>query len=121
MPLVRINAIAGELALHDTGKSALPLLAAARCGEGPVIVMVHGFKYDPLNPTHCPHDTLFGGDAPHGWARQLGFGGGARAGRVDARHTARCYPRGHRATMVAPATCTEHACGPRQNPHHGWQ
>lgn len=48
--------------------------------QGPVIVMVHGYKYQPGNARHCPHRHIFSLDPDHlpwkapSWPRQLGFG-----------------------------------------------
>lgn len=52
--------------------------------SGPVIVMIHGFKYLPGHRRHCPHRhilSLHPQDTPWrvpSWPRQLGFGTGHR-------------------------------------------
>lgn len=84
MPLIRVNDIEGELRLHESGGAPLPHLAeAARRGDGPVIVMVHGFKFRPYAGRDCPHSHIFGlEDGPcwkaRSWPRALGFGAAAR-------------------------------------------
>ncbi|MEM1074552.1 MAG: alpha/beta hydrolase [Pseudomonadota bacterium] len=73
MPLLRINATQDGLALHDTSQPARLHLRAMVHVEGPAILMLHGYKYEPDHHFHCPHTKLFG---PHrlGWPRALGFG-----------------------------------------------
>ncbi|QUJ77172.1 alpha/beta hydrolase [Sulfitobacter albidus] len=41
-------------------------------GTRRVVVMVHGYKYTPLMPAHCPHAKIF---APAAWPEGLGLGG----------------------------------------------
>jgi len=49
--------------------------------EGPVIIMVHGFKYAPGHATECPHRHIFALDPERecfkvvSWPRGLGFDG----------------------------------------------
>ena len=51
-------------------------------GNGPVVVMVHGYKYKPGDARHCPHRHVMAlqpDDLPYrspSWPRQLGFGAG---------------------------------------------
>ncbi|MCR9125070.1 MAG: hypothetical protein NXH82_02990 [Rhodobacteraceae bacterium] len=83
MPILRINA-RGTAAVPHSGSRPLPdVLARAADGAGPVIVMIHGLKYAPGHPRHCPHHSLFAlnseastAAAAPGWPRQLGFGTG---------------------------------------------
>ncbi|WP_300039119.1 alpha/beta hydrolase [uncultured Roseobacter sp.] len=75
MPLLRINATPDGLALHNSVASVTDALTAAALTPGPVIVMVHGYKYDPLLPGHCPHKKIFGNRADS-WPGALGFGEG---------------------------------------------
>ncbi|MEO0379458.1 MAG: alpha/beta hydrolase [Pseudomonadota bacterium] len=82
MPILRLNAGPDGLVLHGSPAAALPAIRTAAQGTGPVIVLVHGFKYDP-DCNHCsPHATIFG-TQPHQhraghmqWLRHLGFGTG---------------------------------------------
>ncbi|WP_298843784.1 alpha/beta hydrolase [uncultured Roseobacter sp.] len=75
MPLLRINATPEGLALHDADVSVRDKLTEAACRAGPVIIMVHGYKYDPALPAHCPHRKIFGNRADS-WPAALGFGRG---------------------------------------------
>lgn len=60
MPILRLDA--GYDGLNLTGTTRSPLEAARSAavdGTGPVIVMIHGFKYDPGTPARSPHRTIF--------------------------------------------------------------
>lgn len=82
MPMIRINAIGQEPVLHN---SPSPVASALRRGgetPGPVIIMIHGYKYQPKHPLHCPHRHVMA-LTPQlepwrtpSWPRQLGFGAG---------------------------------------------
>lgn len=69
MPLLRINATGHGLSLHGSAQSANDALMQAGNGRGPTVVMVHGYKYSPLVPAHCPHARIF---HPQGWPAALG-------------------------------------------------
>lgn len=74
MPLLRINATEEGLQHHlgcDPGAQAYEACPAA---SGPAIIMVHGYKYAPSHPTHCPHRKIFG-NCTTDWPRALGFDG----------------------------------------------
>lgn len=59
MPILRITAGRQGPRLHGVSDPLLPgLQAALDADPGPVTVMVHGYKYLPGDPVHCPHDTL---------------------------------------------------------------
>lgn len=80
MPILRLNAGADGIALHGSPASAAQVTASATKGTGPVIVMIHGFKYDPDCRRHSPHRLIFSG-ASHPimnnkvqWLHHLGFG-----------------------------------------------
>ncbi|WP_336096761.1 hypothetical protein [Roseovarius sp. CH_XMU1461] len=100
MPVLSIDATPQGPQLHgaDVAPSAVPSAApGAALGlaldtaladpagrAGPVIVLVHGYKYQPGRERHCPHRTLgaLDPDCPgwvgqHSWPRGLGFGQGA--------------------------------------------
>jgi pimeloyl-ACP methyl ester carboxylesterase len=81
MPLLRVNARQDALSLHASlAPPSLVLCRAACNSDGPVIVMIHGYKYAPSHRVACPHRSLFampedlsvrGGPA---WPAALGFG-----------------------------------------------
>lgn len=83
MPLIHVNTGPTGPVLHDgAGDPALALPGLLR-GRGPVILMVHGFKYAPHHATECPHDHIFS-LAPErrcfkvrSWPAGLGFDTGA--------------------------------------------
>ncbi len=82
MPMIRINATSDGLALHANDTALVtPTLRDGLNGRGPVIVMIHGFKYRPAHARTCPHRLIFASDATRGsaaWPRHLGFGLGHR-------------------------------------------
>lgn len=84
MPILRLNAGPSGLWIHGSPAPALPALRRAARGVGPVILMIHGFKYDPDCSACSPHATIFGYNAHperpthSAWLRHLGFGTGAR-------------------------------------------
>ncbi len=86
MPLIRINADADRPVLHDN--PSRPTLRSALIrrdpdATGPVIIMIHGFKYRPGHAQACPHRRLFTTNpaVQSSWPRALGFGlMGAREG-----------------------------------------
>ncbi|WP_375690439.1 alpha/beta hydrolase [Pseudooceanicola sp. LIPI14-2-Ac024] len=81
MSILRINADHNGLTLHDSGAPLAPALIAALAGSGPVVIMVHGFKFEPGHPEHCPHthilSDLADNDDPRAlsWPRALGMTG----------------------------------------------
>mgnify|MGYP001794854871 FL=1 len=84
MPILRLNASPDGLTLHGSPAPALPALRRAAKGAGPVMILIHGFKYDPDCRPCSPHATIFGRDthpdrSTHvSWLRHLGFGTGKR-------------------------------------------
>ena len=80
MSILRLNATSDGLELHGSaGAPGWAIRRAAR-GTGPMIVLVHGYKYDPARPANNPHSTIFAAanhamraDYTH-WPRHLGFG-----------------------------------------------
>lgn len=82
MPVIRINARDTQPVLHSGDPNWARSLGRIDPGTGPVIVMIHGFKYQPGHRRHCPHHTIF--DLPmvaaprsaQTWPQQLGFGTG---------------------------------------------
>ncbi|MDD9721157.1 hypothetical protein PVW51_10645 [Sulfitobacter sp. PR48] len=73
MAVMHLNLALPEAPIPRDGDTA-PLAAVMRraaAGQGPIVVMLHGYKYAPGLGRHCPHRTLFaGGD---NWARGLGL------------------------------------------------
>jgi hypothetical protein len=59
MALIRINAWGAQVREHGTEAAADVALAPLLRRDAPVIVMVHGFRYAPGRPGHCPHDHIF--------------------------------------------------------------
>ncbi|MEL6887964.1 MAG: alpha/beta hydrolase [Pseudomonadota bacterium] len=84
MPILRLNAGPEGLTLHGSPAPALPALRHAARGTGPVMILIHGYKYDPDRRPCSPHATIFGREVhpaqgAHGsWLRHLGFGTGQR-------------------------------------------
>ena len=76
MPILRLNAHRHGLSLHGSPAPALPTLRRAALGRGPVMILIHGFKYDPSDPSCSPHTTIFGSRAKMrgAWLAPLGFG-----------------------------------------------
>ena len=59
MPLLRINATARGLRMHGSFQSVNTALAQAALTRGPVVIMVHGYKYPPFVEGRCPHGRIF--------------------------------------------------------------
>lgn len=72
MAVLRINCIGGVPQLHGAPAPLAPALAA-HDRSGPVIVMVHGFKFLPGAPRHCPHDHIFSDHAVHACRKALSW------------------------------------------------
>ncbi len=74
MPVIRlsIDQASGRARVHGGGGSPAQALGRAAAGTGPIILMVHGYKYDPALPQCCPQRLIFGDD--HGWPALLGLG-----------------------------------------------
>lgn len=80
MPLLRINATDRGLALHGSAQPLWPTLnARVLAGDGPIVIMVHGFRFAPGAGADCPHvHILSTRDEPThwkalSWPRALGF------------------------------------------------
>ncbi|WP_420013468.1 DUF726 domain-containing protein [Tateyamaria sp.] len=84
MPILRLNAGAKGLVLDGSPAAALSAIRTAATGAGPVIVMIHGYKYDPNSIGYSPHASIFAyrhhPDRPRQvpWMRHMGFGTGNR-------------------------------------------
>lgn len=78
MALIRINAEGRKPVLHGTDASLLPVLNRALSNDGPITVMLHGYKFQPNVRGRCPHAHIF---APMdakctkavSWPERLGF------------------------------------------------
>ncbi|WP_415403583.1 alpha/beta hydrolase [Tateyamaria sp. SN3-11] len=83
MPILRLNAGPEGLRLHGSPASACSAIRTAASGTGPIIILIHGFKYDPDCTGRSPHATIFARAAQSdrardvGWLRHLGFGTGS--------------------------------------------
>ena len=84
MPILRFCADEDGLHLHNSPTAALPALHTAARGTGPIIIMVHGYKYDPTNKLYDPHSSIFAlkprAKCGNGalWPQALGFGVGGQ-------------------------------------------
>ena len=72
MPLLRVNATATGLKLHDTSQQNRCTLWEFSARPGPAIIMLHGYKYAPASAGHCPHQKIFN-PGPTAWPAKLGF------------------------------------------------
>lgn len=59
MPLLHVNATPDGPVPHDRSEALGALLPRLLGMPGPVILMVHGFKYAPAHATECPHRHIF--------------------------------------------------------------
>ncbi|MEM9845998.1 MAG: alpha/beta fold hydrolase, partial [Pseudomonadota bacterium] len=84
MPLMQINAGPDGLTLHHARHSFLPLLRRCLRRPGPIVIMLHGYKFAPGHPVSCPHNHILSLDPDRAgwkvksWPRALGFGAGQR-------------------------------------------
>lgn len=59
MPLLRITVRNQQTRLHGAGGPVAPGLRSALLDEpGPVTLMIHGYRYHPGHPLHCPHGSI---------------------------------------------------------------
>ncbi len=84
MPLIRITTRNGRPVPEGAVTDLDAALRAALSGTGPVVIMVHGYKYQPGSTDHCPHDSIFSQNPRQGdpriisWPRRLGIHGTRR-------------------------------------------
>ena len=82
MPLLHVNATKSGVDLHESRHGLYHALDTALTTPGPVIIMIHGFKFAPGVAGHCPHDHILSADDSNtcwkalSWPRALGFGAG---------------------------------------------
>lgn len=82
MPMLRLTVTEDEAALHEApGSRTAALRHALSRDPGPITVMLHGYKYQPGHPIHCPHTSIFARVPKPGlprtvsWPRHLGLRG----------------------------------------------
>ncbi|MGH1354367.1 MAG: DUF726 domain-containing protein [Thalassovita sp.] len=79
MALLRINATPQGLRLHHSQRPPWPSISRAADGEGPVVIMIHGFRFAPGAGIDCPHQHILSAtEEPRhrtalSWPRALGF------------------------------------------------
>ncbi|SMP19546.1 alpha/beta fold hydrolase [Shimia sagamensis] len=78
MALIRINADGRRPVLHGTDAPLLPVLNRALDTDGPITVMLHGYKFRPYDLGRCPHAHIFAPlDASSSkvvsWPKRLGY------------------------------------------------
>lgn len=59
MALIRINAEGRKPVLHGTDAPLMPVLNRVLETNGPITVMLHGYKFQPNSAQHCPHAHIF--------------------------------------------------------------
>ncbi|SFU17523.1 alpha/beta hydrolase [Sedimentitalea nanhaiensis] len=81
MPIIRVNAESETCRLHGSAQSIPSLLRRLGSNPGPVIIMIHGYSYQPGDRVHCPHRHILS-LAPQtqpwvapSWPRGFGFDG----------------------------------------------
>jgi pimeloyl-ACP methyl ester carboxylesterase len=82
MTLVRLDVLGDRAHLHGLGEAPGPFLAEALHGtDGPIVAMIHGYKFVPGHPDRCPHRHILSLEARDdcwkalSWPRALGFTG----------------------------------------------
>lgn len=59
MAMLQITTDRSGPRLHQNGAAPRPVLRDALFAEtGPVTVLIHGYRYQPGHPIHCPHTSL---------------------------------------------------------------
>ena len=81
MPVIRINAAGTTPVLHNGSEDWRMMLERTDPGVGPVIAMIHGFRYVPDGSPRCPHESILARqdecpDQSPSWLSPLGFSGG---------------------------------------------
>lgn len=80
MPILRVNAEGETCTLHGSAQPLTGAFLRAADNGGPIIIMIHGFSYQPHHPVHCPHRHILSLRPqsrpwlPPSWPRGLGFG-----------------------------------------------
>ncbi len=81
MTLIRMNLCpeSGRACLHGSRQDPTAALRRAAHEAGPVVLMLHGYKYAP-NTRDCPHGLIFSTDHANSWPVQLGLASGGALG-----------------------------------------
>lgn len=58
MPIIRLNAHGTEYRVHGSTQSPNGLLHGQSSSDSPVVVMIHGYSYEPGHEIHCPHKHI---------------------------------------------------------------
>ena len=80
MALLRVNAENNHCRMHGSPCQVRSALISFRQLDTPVIIMIHGYSYEPDNPVHCPHRLVLRlpnseiAHAAPSWPQGLGFG-----------------------------------------------
>ena len=108
MPVLRINAQGKIPVLHGAARPLRPVLEQAVSGHDPIVILLHGYKFLPHDPKHCPHQHIFAQNDREcrkalSWPKHLGmaddtpgaglaiaFGWNARGSLWQAKENARC-------------------------------
>ena len=81
MPVLQIDAGPEGPRLHNSPRPLPPALRQGLQGSGPIVIMIHGYKFDPRTPDTCPHRHILSLTPRRdcfkavSWPRGLGFGG----------------------------------------------
>lgn len=78
MTLLRVNADGPTPVAHSGCIDLRAALTDALATPGPITVMIHGLKFHPHDPIHCPHTHIFAAqdgycDRAVSWPHKLGF------------------------------------------------
>jgi len=79
MSHIRINALSDTPVVDGAGPDLAAGLTAA--GDGPIVIMIHGYKYAPSSAAHSPHSHILSltpdvsAVRTVSWPHHLGFGG----------------------------------------------
>lgn len=124
MTILRINADGTRPVIHNSPQSFASLIHHTRYKAGPVVVLTHGYSYQPNSATDCPHELILASTPSTkakraiSWPRALGldhedclciaFGWNARGSLWSARK---------RAMQAGRALEQVITCLRRANPH----
>lgn len=84
MPVLQINAGPDGPGLHGTPRDLAPALRQGLDRGGPIVIMIHGYKFDPQHRETCPHRHILSLSPRRdcakavSWPRGLGFDGLSR-------------------------------------------
>lgn len=75
MPILRVNAngCTPELGRTDRASMCLSDALKANLGGGPVLIMLHGYRYSPSQPSLDPHNFILQNSHKNGWPQQMGY------------------------------------------------